>query len=145
MSCANPSSIGDAALLLLRAGDRARVPVSALTSADLPWSMCPAVPSDDRQQLIDNFFLNERFTGEESAGRSSIGPGLMYRFHYGADIEFVCIDTSRQSMLFGDRFFEHKNHASFLDASFPEVGGSRAALANPILASSAFLRRPATL
>ena len=77
--------------------------------------------SDDRQQLIDNFFLNERFTGEESAGRSSIGPGLMYRFHYGADIEFVCIDTSRQSMLFGDRFFEHKNHASFLDASFPEV------------------------
>ena len=77
--------------------------------------------SDDRQQLIDNFFLNERFTGEESAGRSSIGPGLMYRFHYGADIEFVCVDTSRQSMLFGDRFFEHKNHASFLDAAFPDV------------------------
>jgi tartrate-resistant acid phosphatase type 5 len=77
--------------------------------------------SDDRQQLIDNFFLNERFTGEESAGRSSIGPGLMYRFHYGADIEFICVDTSRQSMLFGDRFFEHKNHASFLDASFPDV------------------------
>ena len=75
--------------------------------------------SDDRQQLIDNFFLNERFTGEESAGRSSIGPGLMYRFRYGADVEFVCVDTSRQSMLFGGRFFEHKNHASFLDASFP--------------------------
>jgi hypothetical protein len=75
--------------------------------------------SDDRQQLIDNFFLNERFTGEESAGRSSIGPGLMYRFSYGADVEFICVDTSRQSLLFGDRFFEHKNHASFLDASFP--------------------------
>jgi tartrate-resistant acid phosphatase type 5 len=81
--------------------------------------------SDDRQQLIDNFFLNERFTGEESAGRSSIGPGLMYRFNYGADVEFVCVDTSRQSWLFGDRFFEHKNHASFLDASFP-VGGEGA-------------------
>jgi hypothetical protein len=78
--------------------------------------------SDDRQQLIDNFFLNERFTGEESAGRSSIGPGLMYRFHYGADVEFVCVDTSRQSMLFGDRFFEHQNHASFLDAAFPAPG-----------------------
>jgi hypothetical protein len=75
--------------------------------------------SDDRQQLIDNFFLNERFTGEESAGRSSIGPGLMYRFNYGADVEFVCVDTSRQSWLFGERFFEHKNHASFLDAAFP--------------------------
>jgi hypothetical protein len=80
--------------------------------------------SDDRQQLLDNFFLNERFTGEESAGRSSIGPGLMYRFHYGADIEFICIDTSRQSLLFGDRFFEHRNHASFLEASFPEVAGA---------------------
>jgi hypothetical protein len=76
--------------------------------------------SDDRQQLIDNFFLNERFSGEESAGRASIGPGLMYRFRYGADVEFVCVDTSRQSMLFGGRFFEHPNHASFLDASFPE-------------------------
>ena len=77
--------------------------------------------SDDRQQLMDNFFLTERFTGEESAGRSSVGPGLMYRFHYGADIEFVCVDTSRQSLLFGDRFFEHQNHASFLDAAFPDV------------------------
>lgn len=79
--------------------------------------------SDDRQQLMDNFFLHERFTGEESAGRSSIGPGLMYRFHYGMDIEFVCIDTSRQSLLFGARFFEHQNHASFLDAAFPAVAG----------------------
>jgi hypothetical protein len=78
--------------------------------------------SDDRQQLIDNFFLNERFSGEESAGRSSIGPGLMYRFRYGADVEFVCVDTSRRSMLFGERFFEHQNHASFLEASFPEAG-----------------------
>jgi len=77
--------------------------------------------SDDRQQLLDNFFLHERFAAEESAGRSSVGPGLMYRFRYGADIEFVCVDTSRQSLLFGDRFFEHKNHAAFLDAAFPDV------------------------
>lgn len=82
--------------------------------------------SDDRQQLIDNFFLNERLTGEEAAGRSSIGPGLLYRFHYGSDIEFICIDTSRQSFLFGDRFFAHANHASFLDMAFPkpEAAGS---------------------
>jgi hypothetical protein len=82
--------------------------------------------SDDRQQLLDNFYLNERFTGEESAGRSSIGPGLMYRFHYGSDIEFVCVDTSRQSFLFGDRFFEHKNHASFLEAAFPDLAAGGA-------------------
>ena len=84
--------------------------------------------SDDRQQLLDNFFLNERFTGEESAGRSSIGPGLMYRFHYGADVEFVCVDTSRRSMLFGERFFEHQNHASFIDASFPAAADGAAPL-----------------
>jgi tartrate-resistant acid phosphatase type 5 len=76
--------------------------------------------SDDRQQLLDNYFLNERFTGEQTAGRASIGPGLFYRFRYGADIEFVCIDTSRQSWLFGKRYFEHPNHASFLDSAFPD-------------------------
>jgi 3',5'-cyclic AMP phosphodiesterase CpdA len=46
----------------------------------------------------------------------------MYRFRYGADVEFVCVDTSRQSLLFGNRFFEHPNHASFLDAAFPAPG-----------------------
>jgi tartrate-resistant acid phosphatase type 5 len=83
--------------------------------------------SDDRQQLMDNFFLHERFTGEESAGRSSITPGLFYRFHYGSDIEFVCVDTSRQSMLFGDRFFEHDNHAAFLESAFPDVAAGAGA------------------
>jgi hypothetical protein len=48
----------------------------------------------------------------------------MYRFHYGADVEFVCVDTSRRSMLFGERFFEHPNHASFLDAAFPAADGA---------------------
>ncbi|HEX8503305.1 MAG TPA: metallophosphoesterase [Pyrinomonadaceae bacterium] len=85
--------------------------------------------SDDRQQLMDNFFFDERFRGEESAGRSSVGPGLMYRFRYGADVEFVCVDTSRNSLLFGERFFEHQNHASFLDAAFPAPGAAGAAAA----------------
>jgi hypothetical protein len=75
--------------------------------------------NDDRDQLMDNFFLNERLVGEEAAGRASIGPGLFYRFRYGRDIEFVCVDTSRQSLLFGDRFFRHRNHAPFLEAAFP--------------------------
>lgn len=75
--------------------------------------------SDDRQQLLDNFYLNERFGGTEDQGRASIGPGLFYRFRYGADIEFIAIDTSKNSVLFGKRFFEHPNHAAFLDAAFP--------------------------
>ena len=31
--------------------------------------------NDDRDQLMDNFFLHERLVGEEAAGRASIGPG----------------------------------------------------------------------
>lgn len=79
--------------------------------------------NDDRQQLLDNFFLHERFMGEETAGRSSINPGLFYRFHYGADIEFICLDTSRRLLLFGRRFFEHPNHGAFLEAAFPDITG----------------------
>ncbi|HJQ68408.1 MAG TPA: metallophosphoesterase [Blastocatellia bacterium] len=82
--------------------------------------------SDDRQQLLDNFFLNERFTGEQTAGRASIGPGLFYRFRYGSRVEFVCIDTSRQSWLFSKRYFEHPNHAAFLEAAFPEKASGSA-------------------
>ena len=82
-----------------------------------------AEASDDRQQLIDNFFLNERFSGEEAAGRASIGPGLFYRFRYGADIEFICIDTSRQSLLFGKRFFEHPKHTPFVETALAIAAG----------------------
>lgn len=74
--------------------------------------------NDDRDQLMDNFFLAERLKGEEAAGRASIGPGLFYRFRYGRDVEFVCIDTSRRSLLFGERFFRHRNHAPFLESAF---------------------------
>jgi hypothetical protein len=75
--------------------------------------------NDDRDQIIDNFYLTERLKGEEAAGRASVGPGLFYRFRHGADIEFVCIDSSRQSFLFGERFFRHLNHQPFLEAAFP--------------------------
>ncbi|HUQ50256.1 MAG TPA: metallophosphoesterase [Terriglobales bacterium] len=75
--------------------------------------------NDDRLQLFDNFFLGERFKGDETAGRASLDPGLFYKFRWGAAAEFVCVDTSRNSLLFGKRFFEHPNHQAFLDAAFP--------------------------
>lgn len=77
--------------------------------------------NDDRDQVMDNFYLAERLAGEEQAGRASIGPGLFYRFRYGSDIELVCLDTSRRFLLFGDRFFLHPNHAPFLETAFPAV------------------------
>jgi tartrate-resistant acid phosphatase type 5 len=75
--------------------------------------------NDDRDQIMDNFYLAERLLGEEAAGRASIGPGLFYRFRYGSKIELVCLDSSRRFLLFGDRFFRHPNHAPFLEAAFP--------------------------
>ena len=77
--------------------------------------------NDDRDQVLDNFYLAERLAGEEQAGRASLGPGLFYRFRYGSDIELICLDTSRKFLLFGKRFFMHPNHGPFLQAAFPET------------------------
>ena len=74
--------------------------------------------SDDRQQLADNFFLEERFTDEVPGRDVSLDPGLFYRFGYGEDIEFVCIDTTAASA-HGQRLFDHPRHATFLDEAFP--------------------------
>jgi hypothetical protein len=76
--------------------------------------------SDDRQQLADNFFLEQRFTDEVDGRDVSLDPGLFYRFGYGSEIEFVCIDTTSASA-HGRRFFDEPRHAAFLDAAFPAV------------------------
>jgi hypothetical protein len=81
--------------------------------------------NDDRDQIMDNFYLGERLLGEEAAGRASIGPGLFYKFRYGSEIELVCLDSSRRFLLFGDRFFRHANHAPFLENAFPAVEAAR--------------------
>jgi len=72
---------------------------------------------DDRTQVEDNFYLCERLAGEEAAGRASFRPGLFYRFRYGADIEFVCIDTSKEAFFRSDRLFALQKHWEFLEAS----------------------------
>ena len=73
--------------------------------------------NDDRSQVEDNFYVRLRIGSEEASGRSSFEPGLFYRFKYGADIEFVCIDTSKEQ-LFDKRLFEHPKHRDFLTAAF---------------------------
>lgn len=73
---------------------------------------------DDRTQLFDNFYINERIAGEEKSGRSSVGPGLFYRFPFGSDAEFICIDTSKEPEVFGHRLFLHPKHADFLRQTF---------------------------
>ena len=77
---------------------------------------------DDRDQLIDNFYINERIAGEEAAGRASVDPGLFYRFRYGSDVEFICIDTSNEPEAFKKgRLFDHPKHQEFLNSAFPPL------------------------
>jgi hypothetical protein len=75
---------------------------------------------DDRAQVEDNFYIRERVLGEEAAGRASFCPGLFYRFRYGSDIEFCCIDTSKEDFFKGRRLFEYAKHWEFIEQSFPE-------------------------
>jgi tartrate-resistant acid phosphatase type 5 len=82
--------------------------------------------SDGRQQLLDNFYLTERFAGDQATGWASLGPGLFYRFRYGADVEFLCVDTSKNSPVFEDRVFRNTKHGQFLEGALP-VTGSEAA------------------
>jgi hypothetical protein len=68
--------------------------------------------------------LKERLAEDLLAGRASIDPGVFYRFCIGKDVEFICVDTSKRSILSGDRHFRHGNHAAFLASSFA-AGGAR--------------------
>jgi hypothetical protein len=77
---------------------------------------------DDRAQVEDNFYLRERIGSEEAAGRASFCPGLFYRVRYGSDIEFVCIDTSKEDFFRGYRLFEFPKHWDFIEQSFPSEG-----------------------
>jgi tartrate-resistant acid phosphatase type 5 len=80
---------------------------------------------DDRAQVEDNFYLRERLTGgEEASGRASFSPGLFYRVRYGSNIEFVCLDTSKESFFRGHRLFEYPKHWEFVESAFPPDHGA---------------------
>ena len=48
---------------------------------------------------------------------------LTYTVRYGSDVEFVCIDTSKESVFRGHRLFEFPKHWAFIEASFPASPG----------------------
>jgi tartrate-resistant acid phosphatase type 5 len=66
--------------------------------------------SDDRDQLADNLFLDQRFGPEVEAGSASLGPGLFYRFQVGANVEFICIDTSIATGMDVEHYFDDPAH-----------------------------------
>ncbi len=73
---------------------------------------------DDRDQLLDNLYLVERIASDEASGRASVGPGLFYRFRYGRDVEFICLDTSKESVFRGKRLFEYPKHWEWIEQTF---------------------------
>jgi hypothetical protein len=79
---------------------------------------------DDRAQVVDNFYINERFGADQLGGRASLSPGLFYRFRFGRDVEFLCIDTSKEDF-FGGRLFEYPEHWSFLESALNGVPSAR--------------------
>ncbi len=80
---------------------------------------------DDREQLMDNLYLRERIASDEAAGRASIDPGLFYRFRYGRDVEFICLDTSKEGFFRGRRLFEYPKHWEWIEQTFASDEGVR--------------------
>ena len=70
---------------------------------------------DDREQLLDNLYLRERIASDEASGRASMDPGLFYRFRYGRDVEFICLDTSKEDFFRGKRLFEYPKHREWIE------------------------------
>lgn len=80
---------------------------------------------DDRDQVMDNFYLGTRLATEEAAGRASVGPGLFYRFRVASDVEFVCIDTSKEHFFRRGRMFSYPKHQAFVRSAFPAAPEAR--------------------
>ncbi|MEO6120304.1 MAG: metallophosphoesterase, partial [Terriglobales bacterium] len=97
--------------------------------------------NDDRLQLLDNFFLAERFKGEETAGRASLDPGLFYKFRWGAGAEFICIDTSRNSLLFGQALLRTPQPSGLPRRGLSRSRDSAPKMADRLQPSSPLLRR----
>jgi tartrate-resistant acid phosphatase type 5 len=73
---------------------------------------------DDREQVLDNFFLRERMATDEAVGKASLDPGLFYRVRFSRDVELICIDTSKETFFARGRLFNHPEHQAFLDETF---------------------------
>ena len=78
--------------------------------------------SDDRDQLIDNLFLEHRFDAKVEEGSASIGPGLFYRFQVGANVEFICIDTSIASGMDVEHYFDDPGHYRWIQDALGAEG-----------------------
>jgi hypothetical protein len=91
---------------------------------------------------MDNFYLAARLATEEAAGRASVGPGLFYRFRVASDVEFVCLDTSKEHFFKRGRLFSYPKHREFVTASFPTLPSERIAWRIPFCHHPPFCAGP---
>jgi hypothetical protein len=80
---------------------------------------------DDRGQLLDNLYLNERVASEETVIGASVEPGLFYRVRYGRDVELIAIDTSKEGFFAGKRLFEYPKHWEWIEQTLASSGDVR--------------------
>lgn len=79
----------------------------------------------DRLALYDNLLVTPRFVSEMPPSRdSSITPGLFYRFKFGADVEFICLDSSKERDFSSHRLFEFGKHKDWVARVLGEPLGS---------------------
>ncbi len=79
--------------------------------------------SDDYKQLLDNFYIRERFfSGSDDEGEAVKENGLFYNFNFGRDVEFVAIDSAKPS---GDglRAFQKAENKEFIKKVLPDIAG----------------------
>jgi len=73
---------------------------------------------DDRDQLYDNLYVRPHFEGLRDPQDAVTDRGLLYRFQFGKQIEFICLDTSKDHLL-GRRFFEMDENLPFIERALP--------------------------
>lgn len=79
--------------------------------------------SDDYQELLDNFYIRERFlSGAKDEGDALKERGLFYKFNFGRDVEFVSIDSAEQQKD-EPRAFERAENLAFVRQLIPPVNG----------------------
>jgi hypothetical protein len=54
-----------------------------------------------------------------------VHPGLFYRFRVGSDVEFVCLDTSKEHFFRRGRLFSYPKHQEFIRTAFPVLPADR--------------------
>jgi len=72
--------------------------------------------SVDREQIYDNLYLRTLFRQTHAVEESSLDQGLFYRFHFGVEVEFICLDTSKGSS--GRRYFDLTENEPFITRAF---------------------------